>query len=384
VQLAVGALPEGAHLRVFTLTSNDLDGSPGRRPDLPATCGTGPAAPFMASDDATAAPLDRWRAAPWDAPDLLALNEPAHWLWIAGLMQGDGTATPTVRQIHLTHDEDGWLPYLPAIYTRNETSRVFLTRALAAFESAMDEESRLIDDLPLLFDPGAASDRALRPTWLDWLAQWVDADLEESWDDTTRRRAVALAFSRHARRGTKENLRQLVALHTGTTPFITEAAASGGLWALGVTALGLDSALTSASAEGAVLGSTALVDHSHLIAEEHRGAPAFDDVAHHFVVQVYASELRAPDGLARVRQLIDREKPAHTTYHLCPIEPRMRVGFQARLGIDAIVGGPAKATPLGEEWRLGEAAVLAEASRHRRIGGIVGQNAGVGVRATLA
>ncbi len=41
-----------------------------------------------------------------------------------------------------------------------------------------------------------------------------------------------------------------------------------------------------------------------------------------------------------MRAVIGREKPAHTLYHLCVIEPRMRVGFQARLGIDTIVAGP--------------------------------------------
>ncbi|MDB4881871.1 MAG: Phage tail protein [Gemmatimonadetes bacterium] len=384
IQLEIDTLPDSTHLRVYTLTSNVLDGAPANRPVAPAACGALSSAVVVAADDPVAAPLEQWRAAPWDAPDLLALNAPAQFLWIAGIMQGDGSGTPIIREIRLTHDEDGWLPLLPAIYTRNETSRVFLTRALAAFESAMDVESRLIDDLPLLFDADAAADVAPRPTWLDWLAQWMDAELEESWDDPTRRRVVADSFRMHARRGTKEGLRRLVALHAGTTPFITETAAAGGLWALGVTALGLDSALASASPDGAVLGTTAIVDHSHLIGEEHRGAPAFDDVAHHFVVQVYASEARGADGLARVRAVLDREKPAHTTYHLCPIEPRMRVGCQARLGIDAVVGGPPRAAPLGDGWTLGEDAVLSDAKARGRTGGVIGENARVGIRATLS
>jgi len=384
IQLHIEALAEGTHVRVFTLTSDTLDGSPTARPDPPVMCGAITSASMIDENDPAVAPRGQWRAAPWDAPDLLALNEPAEYLWIAGILQGDGTASPVIHQIRLTHDEDGWLPLLPAIYTRNETSRVFLTRALAAFESAMDVESRYIDDLPLLFDPGAAPDAKPRPSWLDWLSQWVDAELEESWDDATRRRVVASAFRRHARRGTKRGIRDLVTLHTGTTPFITELSAGGGLWSLGVTALGQDSALAGASPHGTVLGSTANVDHSHLIGEEHRGAPAFDEVAHHFIVQVYASQIGGRDGVARLRALLDREKPAHTTYALCPIEPRMRVGFQARVGIDAVVGGPPPAVPLGDGWTLGEGAVLLDAPSKRRVGGIVGDTARVGIRATLA
>jgi hypothetical protein len=123
IQLNVDPLTEGAHLRVYTLTSNTLDGTPGRRPVLPAACGALSSAVVVTADDPSAASLDAWRAAPWDAPDLLALNEPAQFLWIAGVLQGDGSASPVVRQIRLTHDEDGWLPLLPAIYTRNETSQ---------------------------------------------------------------------------------------------------------------------------------------------------------------------------------------------------------------------------------------------------------------------
>jgi hypothetical protein len=40
-----------------------------------------------------------------------------------------------------------------------------------------------------------------------------------------------------------------------------------------------------------------------------------------------------------VQRILDDEKPAHTEYHLCLIEPRMRVGFQARIGVDSIVAG---------------------------------------------
>jgi phage tail-like protein len=385
IQLQIDALNESAHLRVYTLTSTVLDGStPALTPIAPVSCGivltsTG----IVAADDPTAAAIDQWRAATRDAPDLLALNEPAQYLWIAGIMQGDGTASPIVREIRLTHDEDGWLPLLPAIYARNETSNVFLTRALAACESAMDVESRLIDDLPLLFDPDAATDILPRPTWLEWLAQWVDADLEESWDDATRRSVAARAFRMHARRGTKEGIRRLVALHTGSKPFITEVAAAGGLWALGVTALGQDSALAASSPDGAVLGTTAIVDHSSLIGEEHRGAPVFDDVAHRFIVQLYASQVHGRDGLARVREILDREKPAHTTYHLCPIEARMRVGCQARLGIDAVVGGPPQPVPLGDGWPLDDAVLPPPPGRRGR-SSIIGENARVGVRATLS
>jgi phage tail-like protein len=378
VQATTDSLPNGAHVRLFTLTSNVLDGSPGNRPAMPVGCDGSVVPNLVRADDPGAAPIDSWRAGPWDAPDVLALNAPASYLWIAGQLEGDGRASPTIRQVRLTHDDEGWIRHLPAIYRNDRTSRVFLERALAGFESVFAIEDALIDDLPLLFDPAAASD-APRPSWLEWLSGWVDVELGETWSDDQRRRVVGEAFTMHGRRGTLESLRRLVALYTGAVPFIQELG-SLGVWSLGTTALGFDTALAAAEPQGAVVGSTAVVNRSHLIRDEAYGAPALGDDAHRFVVQVYSGALRDADGLARVRQVIDREKPAHTTYHLCAIEPRMRVGAQARLGIDTIVAGPPQATPLGDEAGL----VLAGSAGERAVGGVIGETARVGTSATVA
>jgi phage tail-like protein len=386
LDVTMDPLPEGAHLQLFTLTSNTLDGSPGRRPNPPAVCGALVAPLAVSASDPAPAPLEQWRPAPWDAGDVLALNAPARYLWIAGLLQGDGTVTPAVRQIRLTHDEEGWLRFLPAIYARNDTSRVFLERALAAFERVLGIEGTRIDDLPLLFDAWAAPDEEPHPTWLEWLAAWVDAGLREQWPDDVRRRVVAQAFTSHGRRGTLESIRRAVALYTGATPFIEELG-NAAPWSLGVsTSLGFDTVLAPEPAQGAVVGTTALVDRSHLIADEEIGAPVFEDVAHRFAVQVYAADLTGSDpaqALARVRDVLDREKPAHTTYHLCTIGPRMRVGFQARVGIDAVVGGAPEPGALDGARQLGTDTVLGGTPPAERIGSRIG-GARLGAHATLA
>ncbi len=141
--------------------------------------------------------------------------------------------------------------------------------------------------------------------------------------------------------------------------------------------------LAPAHAQGAVIGTTATLDHSHLIAEQDDGAPLFEDIAHHFCVQLYAAELAHPSAIERVRQVLDREKPAHTTYHLCLIEARMRVGFQARVGIDTIVGGPPPDLVLNTPHQLGFDTALRESPERRPVGGRIGPNAGIGQRTTL-
>jgi hypothetical protein len=101
-----------------------------------------------------------------------------------------------------------------------------------------------------------------------------------------------------------------------------------------------------------------VLDQSQLIADSDYGVPLFEDVAFQFSVLVYRGQVNCPATLALVQSVIDREKPAHTTSQLCILEPAMRVGFQARLGIDTVVGGEPAAMRLGDASTLGAATVL--------------------------
>jgi phage tail-like protein len=308
-------------------------------------------------------------------------------LWVAGVLQGDSTVTPTIRQIRLEYDVRGWLQYLPAIYRNNPVAHVFLDRALAMFRSFLDDEYGVISALPHLFDAGATPDSPPRPTWLDWLATWFAVDLDERWTDAVRRRTVAEGFRRAEWRGTRSSLTHLVSLYSGVTPWIEELGIGAAAWALdGVSTLGFDTMLAAESPDGAVLGETAVVDRSALIGAESYGAPVFADAANRFTVQIYAAEL-SPDGsgatLETVRAVLDREKPAHTTYDLCVIDARMRVGAQARLGIDTIVSGPPPAEAFDGTVALGTNTILADQSTRRKRMSVVGQDAKVGIRSTL-
>jgi phage tail-like protein len=77
------------------------------------------------------------------------------------------------------------------------------------------------------------------------------------------------------------------------------------------------------------------------------GAALADDYAHLFTVVVPAAQVPLAAQRQALRELIEAEKPAHTDFDLCLIEPRMRVGVQARLGIDSIVAGAGTPMLLG-------------------------------------
>jgi phage tail-like protein len=113
--------------------------------------------------------------------------------------------------------------------------------------------------------------------------------------------------------------------------------------------------------EPMVVGETVVGAHGPLAAEDF-GAALFDDTGHHFVVRVNAHEVTSPQRIAQLRAVLEAEKPAHTTYDLCAVEPTFKVGFQARVGVDTYVAAAPRGGRLGEallgvDAHLGLAAV---------------------------
>jgi hypothetical protein len=64
----------------------------------------------------------------------------------------------------------------------------------------------------------------------------------------------------------------------------------------------------------------------------------FHEYAHRFQVFMPAQWIRTAENERMVRRALDTEKPAHTHYDLCLVEPRFRVGLQSTLGLDTIIG----------------------------------------------
>ncbi len=271
----------------------------------------------------------------------------ATYCWLGLMLAGNGQATPRLSQIQLQFDHKSYLPFLPGIFSENKESRAFMLPLLSLFESVFEEHESQIANLAALFDPWAAP-----AEFLDWLAGWLAEDIKEEWSVERQRQLIAEAFATYAQRGTVAGLRRRLQLFADVQAHILEPVLHTHLWSLGETStLGFDTMLASAQPQGAVLGSTATLDQSHIITNDEYGAPLFEEVAHQFVVQVYRGQVSTPERVAVLRQVIEREKPAHTAYHLCFIKPAMRVGFQARVGIDTVVAGPPETLRLDQPLR---------------------------------
>ena len=118
-----------------------------------------------------------------------------------------------------------------------------------------------------------------------------------------------------------------------------------------LSVLGVGTVLAAAEPQGAVVGTTAVLDGSTLAPQEEYARSLFADVAHQFTVRVYRGRSFSDRTLSDARAAATTGAPAHTTYHVCVVEPHLRVGTQARVGIDAIVGAEAAGTELGRRRR---------------------------------
>ena len=200
-----------------------------------------------------------WSAIPRDVLEGVIANPPGVNLWIGAILRSRGDQSPRIRQLRVDYGRDTYLSWLPAIY-QQQPQREFLERYLALNASVIGAVEDEIAGLPRLFDPQAAPNDGF-PSWLAWLSSWLAFDLKESWPDDKKRKYLAEAFDLYNWRGTLEGLRRYLKIYAGVNARITEAGRFAQMWSLGsVSTLGTGTRLAPGPLQGAVLGSSAIVD----------------------------------------------------------------------------------------------------------------------------
>ncbi len=295
-----------------------------------------------------------WQQVPVDVDAaLLSLPSGPH-VWIGGELASDGTASPQVDQVAVA-GAVGWIDDLPEIYRKDPGAADFLDRLLRLLASLRSESQTARRELVAAFDAWTALD--VPAGALEQLAAWVLADLDERWDEQARRASVANAHETHAVRGTPAGLAAALTDRFGVQPVILHPAQSAATWILPAQdadagaagcdtchgaggGLGFTTGLAASAPAGAVVDASAPVDQSRLTGGERQGEALFTDLAHRFVVRMPLAAVAGRGGEAAVRDVIDAQQPAHTTYTLCLFEPQARVGIQSQVGVDLIVGAP--------------------------------------------
>jgi phage tail-like protein len=319
-----------------------------------------------------------WRALP--SPDALLSVPPAQsgrFAWIrVHLHSASLDISPVLHQVRLATAAEDYLDYLPLTYRRNDLDG-FLSRWLKLVRTEFGRIDEALELLPRLADPELAPAHAL-----EWLAQWLAFELPAVADESARRELIAGAVRLCARRGTPASIAELVELHTGIRPAIVESFRERRVWVLGLSSrLDFDTRLPPLAPMGIVIPDedqsaccagpigSAVVGVSGPLAEYQSGLPLYAEDAFRFCVVTDGYRVRDPAVLDELHRIVRKEKPAHADYRVHVVSPELRVGLQARIGIDTVVGGESgtgldEATldldsrlPASEVARIGSAAI---------------------------
>jgi phage tail-like protein len=364
-------LPTGTRLAVRTRTA-DLD--------LPLELVRDPADSAWSPEEMFT-PLSGGRA------EALILSPPGRFLWLELRLEGPGDATPRLREVVLELPRISLCRYLPGVWGEQPVAADLTDRLLAIFDSGFRSIEGHVDRIAELLDPRTApatSPVRGRPDALAWLASWVGIAFPPGLPEAERRRLLRGAPRLFARRGTPEGLRQMLILHLGLErrcpPPQPCRGPTCGLpepwpwqpphlllehWRLrrwlflGQDRLGERSRLWGE----AVLGRSRLDDSARtgvtrLAVVRDPLRDPFHAHAHRFSVFLPAARARRPADRRRLEQLIRAEAPAHSQAHVHWVEPRMRLGIQAMLGLDSVLGRwPTRPLTLDQD-RLGRATRL--------------------------
>jgi phage tail-like protein len=297
-----------------------------------------------------------------DCPDCLIQSVPGRYLQLRFTLQSNGVATPKIHALQVFFPRQSYLQYLPAVFQDDDESRLFLDRFLSIFQTTFDDLDTFLDNLWQIFDPLMTPKKVF-----PWLAAWVDLPINAGSTLAQQRQWLKAAFQTYLIRGTVAGLEQVIQEYAGvenirilehyrlrnwtSLPLEGGLGAGARLWSNNLYArfqMGISS----------TVGSFRLTNAPQPASEPYNWG------ANQFSVLFPANPYTVSTAAAQVQNILAREQPAHTQSFLCPIFPRLRVGVQATLGVDAYVG-KANAMILGKLATLNYDSVLARSQADR-------------------
>ncbi|MBD2576477.1 phage tail protein [Oscillatoria sp. FACHB-1406] len=188
-----------------------------------------------------------------------------------------------------------YINYLPALYGEID----FVRRLISLFEQAFDPTIQTLDTLWAYLDPLTAP-RAMLP----FLAKyWVAFPLDPRWNIKEQRRLIRNAIKLYRWRGTRRGLLFYLRLYTGLD--LEDASFDIDLDLSDLPEEKQKISIQEVSSQGFILGKASMGTDSMLGG----GRP------YHFIVKIcYPPSFQFDEQL--VREIIEREKPAFSTYEL--------------------------------------------------------------------
>ena len=369
----------------------------------------------LLTDDELADASSWQRAGVWSVPgsmpdalcvvrDWMLHSPEGRWAWLKLELVSTGRATPRVVCLALNFPRVSLRRYLPEVFGVDPIAAEFTDRWLAIFDRTLRDIETQVDEQARLFDPlsaPAVPEVSAREDFLQFLASWVGVTLLASWPVARRRHFLAEAPRLYPWRGTKQGLTAALALYLGLDRWsdyrpkhahcvpcvqqqrcdlqprwraprlvlehftlrrwlalgharLSDAAKLWGQRIVNRSRLDTDLPLEQGGgSDGAQLGVTQLLT----MQDPHRDP--FHVHAHRMSIFVPAGCVARPGEARALELFIEAESPAHVQAQLVVVRPRFRVGVQATLGLDAVVG-VRSAEVLLDQARLGRATVLVE------------------------
>jgi phage tail-like protein len=248
-------------------------------------------------------------------------------------LSGNGERTPRVRAARVWYPRFSYLDrYLPAIYREDPGGASFLERFLANAEGTLTGIEDKIASARALIDPRTAPAEAL-----DWLAGWLGAVLDPSWDEARRRLFVRRAVDLFRLRGTIRGLQ--IAIH-----------------------LALDACVGDPLIDGTTPGPEPYrIVEAFQVKTSTATAATVRAAAHRFTVLLpapVAADLTQVEAeqqtRLRVEQVVSLEKPAHTAFDVAFYRAAWRVGG-VRLGSETVVGPGSRDPAFDQDALMGDA-----------------------------
>jgi phage tail-like protein len=223
-----------------------------------------------------------------------------------------GTLVPRETEVVLQVSRRSLLGFLPRIFQQTEVEGggTFLRSFLNIIQHTYDSYSGRISRIHQLFDP-----RTTDPDFLPWLGSWLAIGLNPDWTELQRRKMLMAATQLFPHRGTAHAVSEFVRIYVGANVAVEE-----NTWPFKGFRIGVHSTVGE---------DTVILPPMNL--------------NHCFVVRLDKPVTRVPDQeIIKIHQIIQAQKPAHTSYFLAFSDEEA----SGVMGAFMTIGGP---LPTGED-----------------------------------
>jgi phage tail-like protein len=269
--------------------------------------------------------------------EALVFANRGRYLWLRIALTGTATGEAVLRFVDIAYPRATSVRMLPAVFSTDPGGRDLTERLVALFDGIHDGVKDEIRLLASVIDP-LTTDARTKRDFLDWLGTWFGLELFRAWPEHRRRAVVAHAGELFRLRGTPRGIMKFIELALGVRVQLLEGFADRHWWFAGGAHLGCATLFGPEIVGRAALDGTDVLSTKRIDSVPAPAVDPFASRANRMTVMIpFRGEPTAAER-AMLQAVVDAQKPAHVAACLAFVEPSVRLGVVARLGLDAALG----------------------------------------------